>query len=320
MDAHHSKLTVVGAGIVGTSIAYAALIRGSAREVALYDVQTAKVEAEVLDLAHGTQFTGTARVSGGSDIAVTEDSDVVVVTAGAKQRPGEPRLDLAGRNSRIMAALLPDLLLRSPDAVVVLVTNPCDVLTVLAKELTGLPSSRIFASGTVLDSSRLRWLLAERFRVSQASVHAVIVGEHGDSELPLWSRATVGAMPIAQVSDASGGRLSVWDLDHLAEQVRTAAYRVIEGKGATNLAIGLAAARIAEAVLHDEHAVLPVSSVLSGEYGIDGVALSVPCVIGAAGVERVLEVPMSADELRRLRASASVIAESAAAVRSPVLG
>src|SRR5680860_872647 len=193
----NSKLTIVGAGSVGASAAYAALIRGSARQIALYDIATKKVDAEVLDLAHGTQFTGSSQIIGGSDISVAAGSHVVVITAGAKQNPGQTRLELADVNARMLGTLIPQLVEVAPNAIYVIVTNPCDVLTVLAQEQSGLPPERIFASGTVLDTSRLRWKLAERAGVSPSSVHASIIGEHGDSEFPLWSRATIGGVPVS---------------------------------------------------------------------------------------------------------------------------
>ena len=196
MHSHSSKVSVIGAGAVGASMAYAMLIRESAREVVLYDVNESKVTAEVLDLAHGTQFTGSSSITGGADISATANSDVVVITAGAKQNPGQTRLELAGVNFSILKSLLPDLLKHSPDAIFVLVTNPCDVLATAAQKLTGLPANRIFSSGTVLDSSRLRWLLAEKLDVSTSNVHANIIGEHGDSEFALWSQATVGNTPL----------------------------------------------------------------------------------------------------------------------------
>lgn len=310
----HSKLAVVGAGSVGSSLAYAALIRQSAREVVLYDRNPAKVRAEVLDLAHGTLFTGSSTVSGGDDMDLVADADVVVITAGARQEPGESRLELAGRNVAILEGMLPGLVERAPDAVYVLVTNPCDVLTVVAQRVTGLPAGRVFASGTTLDTSRLRWLLADRLGVARSSVHALIVGEHGDSEFPLWSSAAIGPVPLARWRSESGVGLDAADLDALAQEVSHAAYAVIEGKGATNYAIGLAGARIVEAVLGDEHAVLPVSTVLDGYRGIHGVALSVPSVVGATGVSRVLDVPMNDDEERRLQASAAVLRESLASL------
>ena len=311
----NSKVTIVGAGSVGSSTAYAALIRGSARHVALYDIATARVEAEVLDLAHGTQFTGTSDITGGSDLSVVEGSHVVVITAGAKQNPGQTRIELAGVNAGIMRTMMPQLLEAAPDAVYVIVTNPCDVLTVLAQEQTGLPPERIFASGTVLDTSRLRWKLAERAGVSTSSVHAYIVGEHGDTEFPLWSRATIGTVPILEWVTPAGDRMAAEELDQIAIDVRDAAYKVIQGKGATNYAIGLSSARIIEAILSDEHAVMPVSPVLHDFHGVDGVALSVPSVVSAAGAVPIRETQFAPGELDLLHRSAAALQEVADSLR-----
>ncbi|NYF18392.1 L-lactate dehydrogenase [Microbacterium sp. AK009] len=303
----NSKVTIVGAGSVGASTAYAALIRGSARHVALYDIATAKVDAEVLDLAHGTQFTGRSDITGGSDIAVAEGSHVVVITAGAKQDPGQTRIDLAGVNAGILQRMLPDLLEVAPNAIYVIVTNPCDVLTVRAQQETGLPPERIFASGTVLDTSRLRWKLAQRAGVSTSSVHAYIVGEHGDTEFPLWSRATIGTVPIREWQAEGHPPMTQTELDDIAVDVRDAAYKVIQGKGATNYAIGLSSARIIEAILGDEHAVMPVSTVLRDFHGVDGVALSVPSIVSASGATLVRETGFSDHELELFQRSAAAI-------------
>ena len=303
----NSKVAIIGAGAVGTSMAYAALIRESAREVALYDIQTDKVEAEVLDLAHGTQFTGSSRITGGSALDVVEGSNVVVITAGAKQHPGQSRLDLVGTNVGILTDLMPKLVERAPDAVFVLVSNPCDILAVVAQRVSGLPASRVFASGTVLDSSRLRWLLAERAGVSTSSVHAMIVGEHGDSEFALWSQARIGPVPILDWQPTDSAPFTAVELDRIADEVKNAAYKVIAGKGATNYAIGLSGARIIEAVLHDEGAILPVSSVLDGYRGVSGLALSVPSVVDASGVRRVIDVPFSAREEQQFARSADAL-------------
>jgi L-lactate dehydrogenase len=303
----NSKLAVIGAGAVGTSLAYAALIRRSAREIAIYDVNRARVEAEVLDLAHGTQFTGSSSVIGGDDLGVINGANVVVITAGAKQKHWQSRLDLAKGNVEILRDLMPRLVERAPDAVYVIVTNPCDVLTVAAREFGGLAASHVFSSGTVLDSSRLRWLLASKLGVATSSVHALIVGEHGDSEFPLWSQAGIGPVPLSQWALSGRGPLDERELEAIAEDVKTAAYRVIEGKGATNYAIGLAGARIVEAVLHDENAVLPVSSVLDGYRGVSAVALSVPSVVGSAGVSRVVEVAFSPKEQAQFERSAETV-------------
>ncbi len=311
----NSKVTVVGAGSVGSSAAYAALIRGSARHVALYDINTAKVDAEVLDLAHGTLFTGTSDITGGSDISVAAGSHVVVITAGAKQNPGQSRIELAGVNAGILRKMLPQLLEVAPDAVYVIVTNPCDVLTVLAQEETGLPPERLFASGTVLDTSRLRWKLAQRAGVATSSVHAHIIGEHGDTEFALWSHAMIGTVPILDWESEGHPRMTVDELDAITVDVRDAAYKVIQGKGATNYAIGLSSARIIEAILSDEHAVQPVSTVLKDFHGIDGVALSVPSIVNSRGAFPIRETPFSLNELALLRRSADALRELATSLR-----
>ncbi|GAA4195399.1 L-lactate dehydrogenase [Microbacterium oryzae] len=305
----NAKVAVIGAGAVGASTAYALLIRGAARQVALYDVNTAKVDAEVLDLAHGALFTGASTIAGGSDISVVAGAQVVVITAGAAQRPGQTRLDLIGTNARILETLLPQLLEVAPDAVYIVVSNPCDVLTSLAVAQTGLPPQRLFASGTVLDTSRLRWRLSQRTGVTPSSVHAHIVGEHGDSEFPLWSSARIGPVPILDWQPEDGGRLTLDELEDIASDVRNAAYTVIQGKGATNYAIGLSATRIVEAVLRDEHAILPVSTVLSDFHGMDGVALSVPSVVSASGATAIRETSFDERELASLRASAAALAD-----------
>lgn len=311
----NSKVTVVGAGSVGSSVAYAALIRGSARHVALYDINTAKVDAEILDLAHGTLFTGSSDISGGSDISVAEGSHVVVITAGAKQNPGQSRIELAGVNAGILRKMLPQLLEVAPDAVYVIVTNPCDVLTVLAQEETGLPPERLFASGTVLDTSRLRWKLAQRAGVATSSVHAYIIGEHGDTEFALWSHASIGTVPLLEWEAEGHPRMTVDELDGITVDVRDSAYKVIQGKGATNYAIGLSSARIIEAILRDENAVLPVSTVLRDFHGINGVALSVPSIVNSRGAFPIRQTPFSPNELALLRRSADALREVAVSLR-----
>jgi L-lactate dehydrogenase len=304
----NSKLTVVGAGSVGTSIAYASLIRGSARQIALYDIDAKKVEAEVHDLAHGTQFTPTSMVTGGADIEVTKDSSVIIVTAGARQKPGQTRLELAGVNAGIMAKLIPELLEQAPNAVLVLVTNPCDVLTVVANTVSGLPVGRVLSTGTLLDTSRLRWAISQRAGVSLSNVHAAMLGEHGDSEFPIWSSASIAQIPIREWTDTAGVRIFTEEaLASIAHDTVHAAYSIIEGKGATNYAIGLACARLVEAMLGDQHKIWPLSSVLSDYRGVSDVALSVPSLVGPTGIERVFEFPMDAHEISMLNTSAKAI-------------
>ncbi|OKL54969.1 L-lactate dehydrogenase [Bowdeniella nasicola] len=292
-----TKLAVIGAGSVGTSLAYAAAIRGSANTVAIYDVNREKVEAEVLDLSHGTQFFQAAHIRGGADIECVRDADVVVITAGARQKPGQTRIDLAGTNIDILSDLLPKLLQQAPNAIYMLVTNPCDILTTAALQISGLPRSRVLSSGTVLDSSRLRWLVGRKVGISPRSVHSMMIGEHGDTEFALWSSATIGQAPLLQWCDNDGNKVFTPEiLDELEHEVTDAAYRIIKGKGATNYAIGVAGARIVEALFGDHHAVLPVSTMLDGYRGISGVALSVPSVVGRKGVERTIEFPFDERE------------------------
>jgi L-lactate dehydrogenase len=300
-----TKLAVVGAGAVGSTVAYAALMRGAARTVALYDINKAKVEAEALDLGHGIQFVPMAEVLGSDDIQVCADADVVVITAGAKQKPGQTRIDLAEATISLVSRMLPPLVEVAPNAIYLMVTNPVDIVTYAALKISGLPSAQLFGSGTVLDSSRLRYLIAAQTGVAVQNVHAYVAGEHGDSELPLWSSATIGAVPLLDWNGIGGrGPLTAEVRDRIAREVVESAYRIIAGKGATNYAIALAASRIIEAVIKDEQRILPVSSLLDGYYGISDMCLSVPTLVGRDGVGERLQVPMSADELAGLRASA----------------
>jgi L-lactate dehydrogenase len=306
-----SKVAVVGAGAVGTAIAYAAQIRGVCLQLALYDLNAEKVRAEVLDLNHGLQFTPMARITGSDELAVCADADVVVITAGSKQRPGQTRLDLAAANVAMCRELVPALVELAPDALVLVVTNPVDVVTYAALQFSGLPSQRVFGSGTVLDSSRLRFLIAEHTGVAVQNVHAYIAGEHGDSEVPLWSTATIGGVPVRDWGAAGERPLDETARALIHNRVVTSAYEIIAGKGATSLAIGLAVSRILEAVLNDEHRVLPVTSRLDGVHGLSDVCLSMPAVVGRAGVERVLATPLSDGEREQLVASAQTVRAAA---------
>ncbi len=231
-----SKVAIVGAGAVGTAIAYAAQIRGVCRQLALFDLNAQKVRAEVLDLNHGMQFTPMAEITGSDDLAVCADADIIVITAGAKQDPGQTRLDLAAANVAMCRDLVPSLVALAPDALLLVVTNPVDVVTMAALEFSGLPAHRVFGSGTVLDSSRLRFLIAEHTHVAVQNVHAYIAGEHGDSEVPLWSTATIGGVPVQDWESPGAGRLDAEARARIHERVVTAAYEIIAGKGATSLA------------------------------------------------------------------------------------
>jgi L-lactate dehydrogenase len=306
-----TKLAIVGAGSVGATLAYACLVRGAAQTVALYDLETTKVEAEVLDLRHGLQFVPRADIVGSDDVAVCADSDVIIVTAGAKQKPGQTRLDLAKTNVDICRALVPQLLEVAPDTVLLMVTNPVDVVTYAAIKFAGLPAGRVFGSGTVLDSSRLRDLIARHCDVAVQNVHAWIVGEHGDSEIPLWSSADIGAIPLDQFGAPGHPSPDEATKKRIGREVVTAAEQIIRGKGATNYAIGLSSARIVEAIVNNENRVLPVSTLLDDYEGISDVCLSVPCIVNRNGVDAELHVPMSTEEREGLRLSGDTVREVA---------
>ncbi|EJZ09494.1 L-lactate dehydrogenase [Mycolicibacterium vaccae] len=306
----NNKVAIVGMGSVGTAIAYACLIRGSAGALALYDVNTSKVRAEVLDLNHGSQFVPHCRITGSDDIAVTAGSAVIVVTAGANQKPGQSRLDLAAANVAIAQQLTPQLLELSPDAVIIFVTNPVDVVTFAATRAVDAAPGHVFGSGTVLDSSRFRYLIAEQADLAVGNVHGFIVGEHGDSEISLWSSVSIGGVPAAKFRRDGGLIFDQENQRRISAEVVNAAYEIIKGKGATNLAIGLSSARIIEAVLGDQHRVLPVSTVQQGALGISGVALSLPTVVSGQGAGQVLEVSVSDSERQGLQASADTLREA----------
>ncbi|WP_197377193.1 L-lactate dehydrogenase [Mycolicibacterium baixiangningiae] len=306
-NARSPKVSIIGAGSVGTAIAYACLIRGSAGSLMLYDTNAAKLHAEVLDLNHGSQFVPECTVGGSDDIAVTADSAVVVVTAGAKQHPGQSRLDLAAANVAMAQSMTPQLLAQSPNAVILFVTNPVDVVTYAAANAVDAAPGQILGTGTVLDSSRFRYLVAQRAAVAVANVHAFVVGEHGDSEIPLWSTLSIGGVRADAYYVDGRPVFDGTTRDAVTAGVINAAYEIIAGKGATNLAIGLATARIVEAIVGDQHRVLPVSAVQSGAYDLTGVALSLPTVVSAGGAGRVLEVALAPDELDGLRRSAQTL-------------
>ena len=305
-----SKIAVIGAGAVGATIAYACMIRGVGKQIVLYDVDRKKVEAESLDLAHGLQFVPMAVIEGSDDIEICRDADIVVITAGAKQKPGQTRMDLASTNVEICRKLVPELLRIAPRAILLLVTNPVDVMTYVTHKLSGLPRERVFGSGTVLDSSRFRWLIASRLKVAVQNVHAYIAGEHGDSEVPLWSSATIANIPLHDWQVMHHGKLSVRDRTEIFQNVKNAAYQIIQGKGATNYAIGLATTRILEAILHDENRVLPVTSLIENHHEISDVCLALPCIVNRHGAEPPLPIPMNENELAGLRHSAETIRQA----------
>ncbi len=306
------KVVIVGAGDVGSTFAYALAQNGVAESICLIDKNRDLAEGQALDLAHGKPYYPPLQIYVG-DERDYRDAAIIVITAGAAQRSGETRLELLQRNAAIMESIMDDIAAQKSEAVIVVVSNPVDVLTQVALRRSGWDRSRIFGSGTVLDSARFRYLISQELGVDVHSVHAYILGEHGDSELPAWSLTNIGGVSIEQYVETNGLQQK-WPetSSRIAEQVKNSAYHIIDYKGATNFAVGLALTRIVGAVLRDRHSVLTVSVRLEGEYGLEEVCLSVPCIVSQAGIERVLLADLYPEERAALERSAGVLKESMA--------
>ncbi|GHT80695.1 L-lactate dehydrogenase [Actinomycetota bacterium] len=303
-----NKITIVGAGAVGSTTAFALASSGLAREIVLLDVNEKLANAEALDISHGSLFYPAVDIVGTADQSAATDSQMIIVTAGARQKPGQTRIDLAADSIKILESVLPPLAKVAPDAIFLIVANPVDALTYAAQKITGFGPAQVFGSGTNLDSSRLRTLLSQRTGVNPKSIHAYIAGEHGDSEIPLWSSATIGNVPLLDFKELPGFYpLTSKCRDEIISNVVNAAYTVIEGKGATNYAVALAVVDIVTAVLRDENRILPVSSLIEGVDGVEDVCMSLPFVVGAKGAQQRINTSFSTDELRGLQKSAVVL-------------
>lgn len=302
------KVAVIGCGFVGSSIAFSLIQRGLFSEMVLIDANQDKAEGEAMDLSHGLPYTATMDIHVGNydDIA---DCALVIVTAGANQKPGETRIDLIDKNVAILKHIVPEISKRNYEGILMIVSNPVDVLTYAAYKISGFPAHRVIGSGTVLDTARLKNLLGEHLDVDSRNVHAVIIGEHGDSELAVWSGANVSGIPLHHFCELRGHFDHKGSMQRLYEGVRDSAYEIIARKGATYYGIAMAVGRIAEGIVRDEHAVLPISVVLDGEYGLDGLCLSIPSIVGKDGVHKVLEIPLDESEYAALHASADRLRE-----------
>jgi L-lactate dehydrogenase len=294
------RVAVVGAGRVGSTFAYALLLEGLADEIVLIDVDRRRAEGEAMDLNHAMPLSNPARIWVG-DYADCAGADVVVVAAGTAQRLGESRLDLNRRNAAIFDDVIPRITERNRTGILLIATNPVDALSYVAWKASGFPAQRVIGSGTVLDTARFRYLLGERLGLDPRNVHAHIIGEHGDSEVPVWSLANVVGMELDEYCRRLGCELGEEARVQMAQQVRDAAYEIIERKGATYYAVAMGLLRIVESILRDQHTVLSVSSLVPGYYGIEDVYLSLPAVIGRAGVESVVYLPLDEGETEALR-------------------
>ncbi len=299
------KITIVGAGAVGSATAYTLMLSGLVSELVLIDINRNKAEGDALDMNHGISFVSPMKISAGeySDI---KGSDMVIITAGANQEPHERRTDLLRRNAKILESVIEQVTrFCGSDTILMIVTNPVDILTYITYKISGFSQNHVLGSGTVLDTSRLKYLLGEYTNVDVRNTHTYIIGEHGDSEVAAWSATSVAGMEIDNFCGFSGNCDSPKpNREEMYETVKNSAYEIIKKKGATSYAIALAVKRITECIIGNERSILTVSSLLRGEYGIEGMCLSVPTVVSRDGASRILEIPFSDDEIRGLRSSA----------------
>ena len=304
-----AKVAIVGVGLVGSTFAYSLLLSGLASEIVLIDVNHERAEGEAMDLNHAVPFAHPTKICAG-EYSDCEGAAITVIAAGVGQKPGESRLDLVRRNVAIFSKIVPEVARANPEGIIVVATNPVDVLTYMTLELSGLPAHRVFGSGTILDTARFRYMLSEHLGVDPRSVHAYIIGEHGDSEVPVWSLANVAGMRLPTFCAENGIPLSPETTDRIFGQTRDAAYEIIKRKGATYYAVAAGLVRIAEAILRDQNTVLSISSLIEDFYGIDNVCLSLPTVVSRRGIERVLRLELSPQEARGVRKSADVLRET----------
>lgn len=297
------KIVVVGAGFVGSTIAYTLMCGGIFNDIVLIDINKEKAEGDAMDMAHGVSFVKPVNVySGGYEECA--DADIVVITAGASQKNGETRLDLLKRNAAIMSDIVKNIMKYAPEDIILLtVTNPVDILTYVAYKISGLPKNQVLGSGTVLDTSRLKYLISRHTNIDARNCHTYIIGEHGDSEVAAWSVTNIAGMSMKEFSEKTGLCTDA-DLDMMYTKVKNSAYEIIDKKGATYYAIALAVHRICACIAGEENSILTVTSIFEGEYGISDVAMSVPTKVSGYGVENVLEIPFSENEMQGLKHSA----------------
>lgn len=297
------KVAVVGTGFVGSATAFALMESGLFSEMVLLDADKSRAEGEVLDISHGLPFARPMKITAG-DYEDLQDAAIIVVTAGAGQKPGETRLDLVKKNVSIFQSIIPEIAKWNTEGILLIVSNPVDILTYVAAKLSGFPENRVFGSGTTLDSARLKYLLGEHLSVDARSVHAWIIGEHGDSQIAAWSSANVSGVPLSDFCEMRGFLDHEENMMRIAEDVKNSAYTIIEKKKATYYGVAMAVRRICEAIIRDEKSVLPVSSIQHGAFGIEGVALSMPSIVGKYGVEKNIPLSLSEKEQEELKKSA----------------
>ena len=310
MKVNSRKVAVIGCGFVGSSSAFALMQSGLFSEMVLIDADTKRAEGEAMDISHGISFARPMQIYAGNYDDIT-DAAIIVITAGANQKPDETRLDLIKTNAAIMKSIVGEIKKRDFGGILLIVSNPVDILTLIALKESGYPSNRVIGSGTVLDTGRFKYLLGEHLDVDSRSVHAFIIGEHGDSELAAWSNARIGGLKVNDFCELRGHFNHEQSMKKIFEDVRNSAYEIIERKHATYYGIAMAVKRICEAIVRNEKSILPVSSLMTGEYGLNDVVLSIPAVVGETGVQKVIPIELNDEELTKLKDSANILKDIA---------
>jgi L-lactate dehydrogenase len=300
------KAVMIGCGFVGSASVFALMQSGLFSEIAMIDADMEKAEGEAMDISHGIPFARQMKIYAGSYDDV-EDAGIVIITAGANQKPGETRLDLVHKNVGIFKSIIPEITSRKFDGILLVVANPVDILTRVAQKLSGLPENRVIGSGTVLDTGRLKYRLSDHLQVDSKSIHAFIIGEHGDSEIVAWSSANVSGVPLSNFCEMRGHFEHRESENKIAETVKNSAYDIIQRKRATYFGVAMAVKRICEVIVRNEEAILPVSTAMHGEHGIEDVVLSMPCIVGSNGIETQIPIVLSDEETTKLQESAKVL-------------
>jgi L-lactate dehydrogenase len=300
------KAVMIGCGFVGSASVFALMQSGLFSEIAMIDADMEKAEGEAMDISHGIPFARQMKIYAGSYDDV-EDAGIVIITAGANQKPGETRLDLVHKNVGIFKSIIPEITSRKFDGILLVVANPVDILTRVAQKLSGLPENRVIGSGTVLDTGRLKYRLSDHLQVDSKSIHAFIIGEHGDSEIVAWSSANVSGVPLSNFCEMRGHFEHRESENKIAETVKNSAYDIIQRKRATYFGVAMAVKRICEVIVRNEEAILPVSTAMHGEHGIEDVVLSMPCIVGSNGIETQIPIVLSEEETTKLQESAKVL-------------
>lgn len=310
MKVNSRKVAVIGCGFVGSSSAFALMQSGLFSEMVLIDADTKRAEGEAMDISHGISFARPMQIYAGNYDDIT-DAAIIVITAGANQKPDETRLDLIKKNAAIMKSIVGEIKKRDFGGILLIVSNPVDILTLIALKESGYPSNRVIGSGTVLDTGRFKYLLGEHLDVDSRSIHAFIIGEHGDSELAAWSNARIGGLKVNDFCELRGHFNHEQSMKKIFENVRNSAYEIIERKHATYYGIAMAVKRICEAIVRNEKSILPVSSLMTGEYGLNDVVLSIPAVVDETGVQKVIPIELNDEELTKLKDSANILKDIA---------